>query len=219
MSSARFRRAILFGPPMKTAAAIALAVGVALVPVTASAHSKPVTGFGATISAWNSVHKAATGHHTGGGKYACYDWVPHAANVLNGSKDGPYCLYDSLDVTAGRVDAYDISLPNHTSLAVAEKFALRQFPNDRKVLWSLGLPDCTIVLVQSNKLAPAIDVHKIGGTDGLAYAEFSTPPGDGSTPVNPADEPLVVMGVGAVAPSDGATTPASIKASHMTYGC
>jgi hypothetical protein len=36
------------------------------VPVTASAHSKPVTGLGAMVSAWNGAHKAvirALGFH------------------------------------------------------------------------------------------------------------------------------------------------------------
>lgn len=45
--------------PAKILAALALAIGVALMPVGATAHSKGLTAYGDTQAAWDSAHNLA----------------------------------------------------------------------------------------------------------------------------------------------------------------
>lgn len=160
--------------PMRVIAAITLAAAVALVPITAAAHSKTLTGYGATIAAWNSAHKMVRRHGAQSFvKDACYNCTAHTAG--NHGANGAGCLYGALSVYGGVVDGYEMYLPNRTPLTTAETVVLRQFPSDRKILWTLGQPHCTTILVTSGKLKTALSSPKIGDSAGLVTVEFQTP--------------------------------------------
>jgi hypothetical protein len=203
---------------MKAFGAVVLAVSVALVPVTASAHSKGLTAYGATKSAWNSTHKMVTHQHGQSFvKGVCYDWVSHEANA--GKLNGPGCLYNIQ--ASWPVTAYGISLPNHTSFTTAERVVLSQFPRDRHVVWTGNLPDCRWQIIQSNTLVPVM--AKVGeppGIAGLVTVEYETTlTADGSTvPFNPANAPVVALSLPALASGTPATL-ASVESSVLGGGC
>jgi hypothetical protein len=205
---------------MKAFGAVVLAVGVALVPVTASAHSKGLTAYGATKSAWNSTHTMVTHQHGQSFvKDVCYDWVSHEANA--GKLNGPGCLYN-VEVS-WPVTAYGINLPNHTSFAKAERVVLSQFPSDRHLAWTGNVPDCRWQIIQSNTLVPVMELHSVGeppGVAGLVTVEYETTlTAEGSTvPFNPANAPVVDLSLPALASGSPATL-ASVESSVLSGGC
>lgn len=186
--------------------------------------AKPVTGFGARVSAWNRTHKMVTKHgYQTFVKDVCYDWVAHEANASN--LNGPGCRYAPVTVYGGIVEGFAISLPNHTTLTTAEKFALRQLPSNRKILWTVDQPNCLWQLIQSSTLAPILAGHNIGEPPGagLVTVEFeTTATADGAeVAFNQVNAPLIDLEVPnpALGAPGAPFTSAAIQSEVVQEGC
>jgi hypothetical protein len=209
---------------MKAIAATAVAVAVALMPITVSAHSKRLTGFGATISAWNSTHKMVTKHgYQTFDKDVCYDWVAHEANASK--LNGPGCRYAPISVEKRRVDGITVSLANQTPLATSEHLALSLLPSDRVVLWTVNQPNCIWQLIQSKTLAPILASDNSGEPPGagLVTVEFETTATVNGSEVafNPANAPLIDLEVAdpALGAPGAPYTSAAIQAEVVRNAC
>ncbi len=199
---------------MKAVVAIALALVAVSAPATVEAAQGPsVTGYGATISAWNSAHKMITKH--GSAKFpkdTCYGWASHSSE--NDNRAG--CRYLIEAQTGGHVSDLIIWLPDHTSLASAEKAAIKQLPNDRQVLWKEVDPGCAWVLVHSS-IVGAIPGLGSPSSAGLITIKIATT--TLATKLKASNAPVVSMFLSLV--DEGAPyTPASVKAYVSSpYSC
>jgi hypothetical protein len=153
---------LVTGPVVVLAAAVAL-VAVHLAKPTPSAQQMPppiatrapvqrLTGFGATMSAWNSTH-VADGHSNIGANYGPDPALP---------KDDGHTAdkYWGVRPSDGLVSTYYVTfLP--TSLEGAKAIMAREFPSDTSVLWTARGDTC----VQIEYASPTL--HAATGADGV----------------------------------------------------
>ncbi|HEY5024866.1 MAG TPA: hypothetical protein VII76_07805 [Acidimicrobiales bacterium] len=83
-----------------------------------SSPASSLTGFGATIAAWNNAHTQA----------ASYAGLPAYGPVVS-TPQGRIPQYSEVQLESGRVSQYLEVLPNGTSLATAEKAARANLPS------------------------------------------------------------------------------------------
>jgi hypothetical protein len=133
-------------------------------PVTTSrqpaAPADTLTGYGATIAAWNAHHTADTYYDPG----SAYD--PDLALPRNAGR--VWDKYVAVQPLGGRVTDYTVHLVP-MSLANAQAILTAEFPADTRVLWTQHLSGCTQVEYTSPTLHTAL-----GNTDtGDALVEYS----------------------------------------------
>lgn len=120
-------------------------------PATTVTATDTLTGYGATIEAWNRAHTPDTDLDPG----TAYDPDPSLPQVYG--NEG--ARYVSVQTIGGRVTNYTENLGALT-LANAESVVGREFPADTRVLWSQQLTGCTQVELVSPTL------HRVLGNTG-----------------------------------------------------
>lgn len=153
----------------------------ATVTAPASASSSPspaadsITGFGATDTAWNAHHTAATDSGLAPG--CCYSPDPSLPQV-NGHVG---YRYFAVQHSNGRVLDYEMDLHPGTSSAEAKAEVLREFPPDATVLWFAVKASCAQMEIQSAALGKALAVPAIGDPAGEGSVELNTVHADGTS--------------------------------------
>lgn len=134
---------------------------------TPPAPPDTLTGFGATVAAWNGAHTPDTDYDPG----TVYDPDPSLPPVY-GNEGARYVAVLAVE---GRVTNYTENLGALT-LANAESVVGREFPSDTRVLWSQQLTGCTQVELASptlhrvlgDKGTGDVQVEYFGGSAGYA---------------------------------------------------
>jgi hypothetical protein len=137
--------------------------------IESSAPRDGLTGYGATVSAWQSVHGTSVSGYTKGTVYG---------PVV---RDGTH-RYFGVQADA-RITMYERAFPRTTSLAEARRIVLEDFPSDAKItVKDTDQVACEIDLIESAK------VKKATGSNAIA-AFFSDPDpgGDINAPMDRGD--------------------------------
>jgi hypothetical protein len=125
-----------------------------------------LTGYGATLSEWNSTHTEDPGYTAN----TAYD---PTSGLGNGYSD----KYAAVFWTNGRALSYQIGFPSNTSITTAESEVMQEFPSDATILWgqentSDSVDICYQIEVHSTILGEVL------GNDGDSFVEFQTISGD-----------------------------------------
>jgi hypothetical protein len=122
-----------------------------------------VSGFGATIAAWNTQHEADTNATF---PNSAYDPTP---NLPGGYQDEYY----NVSSDYGHIGRYEMALSPVTE-SDAKRTLLKKFPRDASVRWFKRLGTCAEMEVQSAALGQALSNPKIGDGAGEGYVELTT---------------------------------------------
>ncbi len=141
------------------AAAILVAVGAC----GSSSPASSLTGFGATVAAWNATHK----------KDANYAGLPAYGPTIS-TPQGPSPQFVQVTVQSGRVSQYIEVLPNGTSLATAKKAALANLPSTAAAKSFVVTTSCAFWNFTSNAVASAVGSNQVAVE--LAYDDASGSP-------------------------------------------
>jgi hypothetical protein len=138
-------------------------------PTPTATSADGLTGFGATSAEWNAHHRTDTTKAPG----AAY--LPYISGPAGLSGD----QYHSVQVTAGRVISYGITLPQGTSLTAAEQFLAAQLPSDAKLTNAFTGPaagggSCLLLNYQSPTVGRVLGAAPIGDPRGTVGTELST---------------------------------------------
>ena len=143
------------------------------VPVVSPVSSGRITGFGATIAHWATVHTRSSEPVPGEPK-ASY-WGPKA----NSSSVFAH-RFVVHQVANDRVVAVSINFPTGTSLATAEQEALSELPADHKEIFNEILMNdansnsCLLINVKSTALAAVLRGPPFNDPSGTVGIEFAT---------------------------------------------
>jgi hypothetical protein len=83
-----------------------------------STPASSLTGFGATVAAWNNAHSKAS----------TYAGLPAYGPTIS-TPQGPSPQFVQVEIQSGRISQYIEVLPNGTSLAAAKRAALANLPS------------------------------------------------------------------------------------------
>lgn len=170
--------------PAGTEAASPRAASTMLAPVASTAPSAAgadgITGFGATVAAWDATHRPDARYDPG----SAFDPTPGLGP--DERHDAKYFAVQAAD----RVTTYSMRLPRGSSLAEARAAALAELPPDGKALWTAARDTCAQLELRSQALANAL-----GGT-GMVFVEVSTETAAGDVGYSPknANELFVTLG-------------------------
>jgi len=129
---------------MKRVLALAAAAS-ALLAAASSASPGSVTGFGATVRAWNATHTMDRRGNLVPG--CCYDPVANRPGLLYADR------YYAVQPIGGHVISYYEWLGNGTSAKAAKAAALQQLPADARIKsFTAHGNTCAILIVNSRKL-------------------------------------------------------------------
>lgn len=120
-------------------------------PAVPNPPADTLTGYGATVAAWDRAHTADTNYAAG----SAYDPDPSLPPANGRTAD----RYVAVQPLGGHVTDYMINF-RATSLSGAESVVAREFPADARVLWTQPLAGCTIVEYASATVHAAL-----GNTD------------------------------------------------------
>jgi hypothetical protein len=111
---------------------------------TASAKKNELSGFGATVAAWNDHHQEDNRFDAG----SAYDPDP---SLGDGERfNDRYYAVSPLD---GRVMVYSMRFPAQTGIEEAKRFVLlSEFPVGAKIVWFKRKDTCAQMLVRSTKV-------------------------------------------------------------------
>jgi hypothetical protein len=138
---------------------------------TASADDDGLTGFGATVEAWNANHTADSDFDPG----SVYDPDPSLPS-LNGHTGATYVEVNPQD---DRVVSYDIHTTGLSESAAVAR-ALQELPSDASKLWGVNKGTCYQAELASDSLGQALPAD-LGDPDGEVFAEITTLAQDGTT--------------------------------------
>lgn len=137
-------------------------------PATATTRPAPpadtLTGYGATVAAWDRTHRADPSYAAG----SAYNPDP-SLPPANGRTADQYVAVQPL---GGRVTDYTRNLPA-TSVSGAETIIAGEFPADTRMLWTQPLTGCTIVEYASPTLHAALGDTDTGDVQ-VVYASQQT---------------------------------------------
>jgi hypothetical protein len=128
-----------------------------------SSPSSDLTGFGATIGAWNAAHKMA-------GSYAGYP----AYGPLIKTPQGRIPQFSEVQTTDGRVTQYIEVLPNNTSLRAAMKAARANLPSTAAAKSFVVTTSCAFWNLTDDALRPALGSNQVAVE--MAYDDTSGSP-------------------------------------------
>lgn len=152
---------------------------------TADTSTDVITGFGATLSAWNA-------HHTADKKFdpnAAYD--PDPALPSYSGQD----VYVAVQWQDGRALDYQMNIPGE-SIHRAIVRALEELPPDGRELWGLKRDSCYQAELTSRTLGRALSSPGIGDPEGDVFVEFETLLSDGSQVYESRDVNGILVGLG-----------------------
>jgi hypothetical protein len=162
----------------------------ASVQASASSSAKSVndgiTGFGATVGAWNAHHTADTKYDPG----SVYDPDPSLPSTGGAQAD-----YIAVEPQDGRVTDYTINtfrLPINAAIARARQ----ELPPDAHELWKARRDTCYQVELTSSTLDRAFSSSNIGDPQGEVLVEFSTVLPNGSSIYRSNDINNILMSIG-----------------------
>jgi len=136
------------------------------------AVSDPLTGYGATVAAWNAHHTPDPDFDPG----AVYDPDPSLPKI-NGHTGAKYVEVNAGD---GRILNYVMNLPASTKLPQAVVIAEAELPADAKILWQAKLDSC----VQLEFVSPTLGRY-VGKDATQVLVEFEDVDADGDSTLNP----------------------------------
>lgn len=150
-----------------------------------------VTGFGATMAAWNATHTADRRYAPD----AVYN--PDASLTPTGDE------YTALLHSDGHVLGYEYHFPNQAISAARVRVIRSQFPSDAHVVWFATKGTCAQMYVQSPTLGRALASHSIGDPVGGVMVEFSSGRKDLSYTADAVNDALMIL----ITPSDPSQAP------------
>jgi hypothetical protein len=171
----------------------------AAVPTSTPGSADGLTGFGATAAEWAAHHQADPTKAPGTA------YLPYVNGPAGLSGD----QYQRVQVTAGRVTSYGITLPEGTSLAAAEQFLAAQLPADAKLTSTFTGPaagggSCLLLNYQSATLGRVLGAPPIGDPRGTVGAELSTlAVGISSPSLDRSNVDAGIIDLVAISPGDG----------------
>jgi hypothetical protein len=139
---------------------------------TSAASSDPLTGYGATVAAWNEHHTPDPDFAPG----AVYDADPSLPQI-NGHTGAKYV---EVTPTDGRVVEYVMNLPASTELTQALAIAELELPTDATILWQAKLDSC----VQFEFVSPTLGRYVGKGASQL-LVELEDVGADGTSAIDP----------------------------------
>ena len=143
------------------------------VPIVSPLPSGPITGFGATIAAWATVHTRSS-EPVAGEPTASY-WGPKTSSASVFAHE--FVVHQLAD---DRVVALSINLPKGTLLAEAEREAFSELPADHKETFNEILRNdvngnsCLLVNMKSAALAAVLNGPPFNDPSGIVGIEFAT---------------------------------------------
>jgi len=138
----------------------------------ASVKRDELTGFGATVAAWNDHHREDPRFSPG----SAYDPDP---SLGDGERFND--RYYAVMPEEGQVTYYSMRFPAQTGIEEAKAFVLTsEFPADAKIVWFKGKGTCAQMLVRSKKVVRA-------GTEAALITFTSGEAGDTYNPRSVAD--------------------------------
>ena len=149
------------------------------------ASNDALTGFGATLNAWNA-------HHTADHRFA-----PNAAY----NPDPALPSYSGQDVYVavlwqdGRALNYQMNIPGE-SIRHAIARALQELPPDAHELWGLKRDTCYQAELTSRTLGRALVARAVGDPEGDVFVEFDTNLPNGSSVYERTDVNEILIGLG-----------------------
>jgi hypothetical protein len=152
---------------------------------SASTSNDALTGFGATLSAWNA-------HHTADTKYA-----PNAAYNPDPALP-PYSgqdVYVAVQWQDGRAMNYQMNIPGQP-IRDAVARALQELPPDAHEVWGAKRDTCYQAELTSRTLGRALSARAIGDPEGDVFVEFDTILPDGSSIYKRTDVNEILVGLG-----------------------
>jgi hypothetical protein len=144
-----------------------------------------LTGFGATVSAWNA-------HHTADKRFApnaAYD--PDPALPSYSGQD----VYVAVQWQDGRALNYEMNIPGQP-IRDAIARALQELPPDARELWGLKRETCYQAELSSPTLGRALSAAAIGDPEGQVFVEFDTVLPDGSSVYESTSVNEILVGLG-----------------------
>jgi hypothetical protein len=142
-----------------------------------------ITGFGATDADWKLTHVADPRFPVG--------HLYNLSAVTPGDDE-----YFAVTHERGRVTGYNLELPEHTSLASAERRTKAELPSDAIILWTAKRDACQQEEFESATLLPIM--RSLGYHTGQVYVELYTvdlTTGDTSLNARDINEALIGVGV------------------------
>jgi hypothetical protein len=135
--------------------------------VMPSSSYQEVTGFGATLTSWNSHHVAASASVCASAN-TCYNPDPSLDASI-----AAQVTYYSLASDGRVVYGYLKRLHSGTSLAQAKASALAEFPSDVRVVDFRRLDTCALMLVQSTNMARSLSSAGFGMIQGAIVGLYT----------------------------------------------
>jgi hypothetical protein len=124
-----------------------------------------LTGFGATVAAWDAAHSADTSANLQAG--CCFDRVK---GLGYGARD----RFILVSGDSGIIDGYEENFAEGTSIGRAKKIVAQSFPSDMTTMWERKLRTCYQWQVTSPTLASILGAPKIGEPSGDVFIEFDS---------------------------------------------
>jgi len=128
-----------------------------------SSPATSLTGFGATIAAWNRAHPQATS----------YAGLPAYGPAVS-TPQGPTPQYSQVQLDSGRVTQYVEVLPNGTSLAAAKKAARANLPSSAEAKSFVVTTSCAFWNFTSTAVDDAVGSPQVAVE--IAYDDASGSP-------------------------------------------
>lgn len=144
-----------------------------------------LTGFGATVSAWNAHHTADTRFAPN----AAYN--PDPALPSYSGQD----VYVAVQWQVGRAMDYQMNIPGQP-IHDAVARALQELPRDAHELWGAKRDTCYQAELTSRTLGRALSARAIGDPEGEVFVEFDTILPDGSSIYKSTDVNEILVGLG-----------------------
>ena len=158
----------------------------AMPPPTARAAAT-ITGFGATIADWNSLHRKDPTVVDG----TAYD--PGAVTYAHGTADR---FIDVRTSDAGRVVAFTEQMAPHTGVGTARYEASAELPADAFTIWLRSTATCEQLVMYSKTLAAVLvqpHVPDSRGVDSSGFVLIESESGDTSHPDDPYPRQITTM--------------------------
>lgn len=146
-------------------------------PTIGASAKNEVTGFGATLSAWNAHHTADTSGDFIPG--CCYNPDPNLKSW------GGNFRYTDVVTDNGIVTGYSLNLPAKTTLTDAKTAALAELPVDAQISFFYSQNGSATLETTSKTLKPTLSDPHIGDANGSVDFVFCSVANDGSFGYNP----------------------------------